>query len=272
MLDLEIFAAALRDDKRLRREAGPDAVFCVAPELHSVFLVQKAEDGTQAGTVAIVGSGGGVVGVVDLPRSFQVRTITHDDARFALTSADGRTATGTPDQFDAHPRLVAESVNPRYQEQLEEIFLNTHLLRNRAVAGIDAPTTDQGLDGPELDEIIRLGEAMVTVADEELWLKFDNAWPEKVSELLPHTRDLLARLDHLGRAGAEFLWAEVSPGDEPESDFLEMMTPTSLVMFLTGDFEIHYEGISDTEYYMDGYWPAVHFLANGTPVDHAIEA
>lgn len=271
MLDLEIFAKALGgDDKRLRSEAG---LFCVAPELHSVFLVQTAEDGTQNGTVAIVGSGGGgVVGVVDLPRSFQVREIAHDGDRFVLTSADGRTATGTPDQFDAHPRLVHEPVNPRYQEQLEEIFLSTHLLPTDRETLAEPQTVTQDLNGPGIDEVVRTGQATVTVGDEEVWLNFDNAWPEKITSLLPHTRDLLARITDLGRAGADFLWAQGSPDEDPETDFLELMEPTTLVMFLTGDFEIHYEGISDSEYYMDGYWPAVHFLADGTPVDHAIEA
>ena len=45
-----------------------------------------------------------------------------------------------------------------------------------------------------------------------------------------------------------------------------------MVVYLTGDFEIHFEGLSGTEFYMDGYWPVVQFRADGTPVDHYVDA
>ena len=70
-----------------------------------------AADGKQAGTLAMVGKGGGGrVSVVQLPRSFQVREITHDGEQFFLTDARGRTAHGTPDQFTAWLKLLDEEV------------------------------------------------------------------------------------------------------------------------------------------------------------------
>lgn len=277
MLDLSIFAEALRGaDGQLRQEAGPDALIHVANQLSSVFMVQSAADGTQAGTLARVGAhGGGIVSVVSLPRLFRVREITHHGEEFFLAGADGRTVHGTPNQLVASPKLLDEKVNPRFQEQLDEILLGTHLLPDREVAGLDAPKTNQLVSGPEVEEIVRVGEAWVAFNGEEVWLTFDNAWPEKIVELLPHARQLLGSLDRLGREGAEFLWSTGATGDESEAEkteFTEAAAPTSVVVYLTGDFEIHFEGLSGTEFYLDGYWPVVQFRADGTPVDHYVDA
>ncbi|MFL6119203.1 hypothetical protein [Actinophytocola sp.] len=271
MLALETFADALRGNaERLRQEAGAGALICVAPELSSVFVVGTA-DGKQTGTVAVVERG--LVGAVELPRSFQVREVARDGGQFVLTSADGRVARGTPEQFTTWTRIVAEGVNPRFDEHLAEILVNTHQIPVRDLAGADdTPATDPALRNVE--EISRVGEAMVTVGDEEVWLTFENAWPEKVVELVPHVRELLAALETLGRTGAEFLLARTTTAqgsDEDRAEFLARMRASSLVVYLSGDFELHYEGVSGT-YYLDGYWPSVQFLANGTPVDHAIEA
>jgi hypothetical protein len=63
-------------------------------------------------------------------------------------------------------------------------------------------------------------------------------------------------------------------GDKTESDkagFFAGMTATSLVIYLTGDFELHYEEAGET-FFMEGYWPSVQFLADRTPVGFIIEA
>jgi hypothetical protein len=102
-----------------------------------------------------------------------------------------------------------------------------------------------------------------------VWLDFECAGPGKVTRQLPHARELLADLAGIGRVGAEFLWATDPEGDK--AAFLEVMAPTSLVILSPGDFEIHYEGTSDV-LVMDGYWLAVQFTADRTPVDHSVEA
>lgn len=272
MLDHDTFAAALRGrEARLRDEVGPDAIVCVARELSSVFVVQPGEDGRQTGTLG----GPGQVAVIRLPRTFQVRSVTQDGDEFVLTDADGRTARGTPRQFTAWPMLLDESVNPHYDEQLEATLLTTHLLPHPRETTVDCPRTDRALNGPEVAEILQAGEAMVTVGEDDMWLLFDNARPEKIEELLPHTRALLADIEAIGRAGAEFLWnsgEDDGEDDTERAEFLAMAAPTSLVVYLTGDFAIHYEQLSDTEFYMDGYWPAVQFRADRTPVDHYVDA
>jgi hypothetical protein len=273
VLDIKIFGAALRgDDARLRDAAGPDGVFCVDTDAHNIFLVRNEADGTQSGTLGSFGS----VSVVDLPRSFRVVGISHDGAEFVLTAADGRVARGTATQFTAHPRIVAEELNPRHDEQLTEIFLRTHELSELSQLDKPYPPPSAGpdLDGAELAEILRVGQALVTVGDHEVWLTFDCADPEKVAELLPRARELLMDIDRLSRDGAELLWTMTTEGDKTESDkagFFAGMTATSLVIYLTGDFELHYEEAGET-FFMEGYWPSVQFLADRTPVGFIIEA
>jgi hypothetical protein len=50
------------------------------------------------------------------------------------------------------------------------------------------------------------------------------------------------------------------------------MVPTGLYVFSTRDFELHFEGASDGEYFLDNYWPSVQFTPDGMIVDYTIEA
>jgi hypothetical protein len=265
------FVAAIEgDDSELRTVAGPDAMIDVAPDLSSVLVVRPTADGKQTGTVAIVGSDGvgNAISTIHVPRSFPVTGIRRDGAEFVLTSADGRTVHGTPDQFAVEPRLLNEDVNPRYAEQLDQLFLETHLRPpQRFASPRESPTCDAALREPA--DVVAAGEAMVAIGDDEVWLDFECAGPGKVTRQLPHARELLADLAGIGRVGAEFLWATDPEGDK--AAFLEVMAPTSLVILSPGDFEIHYEGTSDV-LVMDGYWLAVQFTADRTPVDHSVEA
>ena len=59
--------------------------------------------------------------------------------------------------------------------------------------------------------------------------------------------------------------------EDDKTEFLSLTTATSLVVLSTGDFEIHYEETSGV-YCMDGYWLAVQFTADRTPVEHLVEA
>jgi hypothetical protein len=94
-----------------------------------------------------------------------------------------------------------------------------------------------------------------------------------------HTRPLLEspRTD-LAMKGAEIIQTgeaivDMGGEDEPDEDgSFAGMVPTSLVVYLSGDFAVHYEQMSGTEFYMDGYWAAVRFRADRTPVDHSVEA
>jgi hypothetical protein len=301
----EAFEAALSgDESRLAGEAGPGGHVRVAGD-----WVLVAPDG--AGKVVLGRrwhQGGVDVSRIPLPDGFRVREVAVDDGRFALTGADGRVVRGTPEQFTARPKLLDPELNPRHRQQVEEVFLMTHLLpeRNREVVP-DPPTADVGLGAAHVAEIARAGQVAVPLGgDEPVWVRFDCAGPEKVVELLPHARTLLASFERLGREAAAYVWARIiedsdddsdgdndgDPGDTAiedadkvgedtedddtedeidEDEFLEHMVPTGIAVYLTGDFELHFEGASGTVY-LDGYWPSVQFTADGTPVGVTIEA
>lgn len=189
-----------------------------------------------------------------------------DDA----SSADGRTVHGTPAQFEVYPRLVDAEHNPRYEAQLETIFLTTHQLPMREVVLVP-PQADLTLAG---EEIVSVGEAMVQLGDREVLVSFDSAAPDKVVELLPHARALLAAFDDVVRDGVEFLWAWGEEGDETEADkadFRADIAPIGLTVYLTGDFHVDLESVSG-RHVLEGYWYAVQFTADRTPVDVSVEA
>jgi hypothetical protein len=120
-----IFHAALDGDATaLRQAAGPDAVFCLDPEWDAALLVFTGPDGFQQGNVHLPGS----VARLEIPRAFRVRDIDSVDGQFIVTGADGQVIRGTARQFGCGPRLIEERINPGYQDQLAEIFHNTHLL------------------------------------------------------------------------------------------------------------------------------------------------
>lgn len=272
---LELFEAAIAgDDTGLRNAAGPGAMITVAPDLACVLMVKPTTEGKQAGSVAIVHEGGGsTVARFGVPGSFRVAAVDRNGDEFVLTADDGRTVHGTADQFAAEPMLIGEEYNPRYAEQRDQIFYERHLLPlNRFASPEESPTTDRALSEP--DAVIEAGEATVSIGDEELWLSFECAGPGKVRQLLPHARELLADIERIGREGAEFLWTRFAEDDETDEDreeFLEVARPTSLVIYVSGDFAVHYEETSEI-YVMDGYWLAVQFTADRTPVVHYIDA
>lgn len=276
---MKTFQAALRgDDAELRAEAGQDALVCVAPELSSVFVVRPGADGTQHARIAIIGGnaggGGSVIADVRVPASYRVTSVEQDGGEFVLTSADGRTVHGTPDQFAQEPQLLTDEDDPRYEEQRDQIFYETHLRPPVRFASLDmdTPATDIAIGDPEA--VAAAGEALVAFGDDEVWLDFECAGPEKVMRQIPHARGLLADLAAIGRAGAELVWSRTTDEDRAEigeDAFFELMTPSSLVVLTNDDFVVHYERTSDV-LVMDGYWIAVRFTADRTPVDEFVDA
>ncbi|MQS16321.1 hypothetical protein F7Q99_29930 [Streptomyces kaniharaensis] len=270
MPNSRIIASALNGDaEELRRVVGPGSLMCIAPELSSVFVVRTAADGEQTATVALPGS----TMFVQLPRSFQVRHIGHDSERFTLTSTDGRSVAGTPRQFTACYKVIVEKHNPWYEEHVEEAFLATSLLPDGLLPPhIRHVDTDPVLGEPRVEG--RIAETSVTTPGRRLEMWFDCAGPEKIAELLPHARRLVAEFEHIRRDGTEFIWTTFAEGDETEEEkarFPEVMTPNTLVVYRSGDFEVHF-GEPESRYFMDGYWPAVQYRADMTPVHVTVEA
>ncbi|MFJ8614381.1 hypothetical protein ACIRD4_00770 [Streptomyces clavifer] len=278
MDDLEIFASALRgDDVRLRDFAGAYGLVCTAAELSSVFVIRPADDGGQRGALAVVGaSGGGGVSAVRLPRSFPVRRVGYEGDCFVLTSIDGREVRGTPEQFSAWPRMITAEHNSSYERQLEEAFLATHLLPHgrRGTACAERPCTGREWSALRADEMVRRQSVIVAADGLDLSVSFDCAGPEMTAELLPHAREVVADFGAVRRAGAEFLWGWGANGDESEedrADFLAAVAPTDLVLFRSGDFEVHF-GDASGQYFTDGYWGAVQYRRDMAPASGTMEA
>ncbi|AUG80731.1 hypothetical protein CFP65_6060 [Kitasatospora sp. MMS16-BH015] len=247
-----IAAALIGAPEQLTDILGPDDLLCVAPELSSVFTVRTTStDGTQTAMVDLPGS----TAFVRLPRSFRLRQITHDGGHFTLTSTDGRSVTGTPRQFSTPYKVIAEEYNPRYEQHLEEAFLAT----GRLPVDPTPPHTLQ-LSSP--------------AAERQLELHFDSAGPEKVTDLLPHAHHLASELERIHREGTAFIWSAFAEGDETaeeQSRFPELMVPQALVVYRSGDFELHFEE-PEHHYFMAGYWPAVQYRADLTPVHITVES
>lgn len=276
MFDLDVFAGALRGDgaslETLRQGAH---ALCVAEELSSVFRVAAGADGGQEAQLAQVGSGGGSVSPVSVPRSFRVEHIGHDTRHFTLHAADGRTVRATPWQFSSHVKLLFAECNPLYEAQLDEAFAATPLLPDRdPEPERTPPVSDPVLGTIPFDEGTSEYGATLTVGDLSVWLSFDGADVDRVTELLPRARDLVTDFASVERTGREFLWSEGSDGTETaqaREHYLDSLEPSGLVLYRTGDFEIHFDDTSG-DHYLDGYWPVACFRSDRTPVSSYVEA
>ncbi|MCQ0022856.1 hypothetical protein M4914_07750 [Streptomyces somaliensis DSM 40738] len=277
MRALEVFARALRGDREsleaLRRDAR---VLCVAEALSTVLHVVAEPDGGQRAVLATVGpSGGGIVSLLEVPRSFRVEDAGHDATHLVLRAADGRTVRATPGQFRAHVRLLPPEQNPSYEEQLTEAFLAAPLRpEGDWPSDRTPPVRCEGLGTIAFDaDLVGYGVA-VAFGGRSLWLSFDAADAGRTAELAPHARGLVEALTSVGAAGGEFLWHWGSDGTEsPEEEarFLDALRPGSLVVYRSGDFEVHFDDTSG-DHFPEGYWPAVRYRADRTPVAVSVEA
>ncbi|MFC5183255.1 hypothetical protein [Actinomadura harenae] len=273
MYGLEVFKGALRGDGASLAVLRQDAeVVCVADALGSVFRVGATGDGGQDGVVAVVGaSGGGSVTTMEIPRAFRVREIAADTTHFTLTDAGGRTVRGTPAQFGMYVRRLDRECNPLYEEQLAEAFLATPLLPDASWGEDRTPPLHDLLLGT-----VAFGtgyETTVAIGELDIWVTFDAADAEKVAELTPQARSLVQGFAAVARDGLEFLWRQGADGTESAEEkahFMDALSPGALQIFRSGDFAVHYE--DDGEYFMEGYWPAVQFRADRTPVSTTVEA
>ncbi len=265
MLTQKVFADALRGDRSgLVEAAGPDAVVLVEAELGSAVVV------TDEVVLARRTDDGGVeLKTLTFPDGFRVRKVTTDDDRLVLHGFDTRHVIGTP-------------------AELAEDDLAGHLFD----AYEDMVKADLALSEQYVPEIARVGEAVVPIGDEYVWVSFDHAEPAGIVELVPQARTVLTSFERHGRAGAEYLLTRMLESDEdPDEDededeheddgefeefdpeaFLAAVEPTGLVIHEGGEFSVHYESASDGTYFLDNYWPSVRFTRDGTAVDLTIEA
>lgn len=264
--DHEIFHAALDgDETALRRAAGPDGVFCLDPEHDEALLVFTGPGGFQQGNVHLPG----MVSRLEIPHSFRVRDIRRAEVGFVVTSVDGREVRGTARQFGRITRLIGEQHNPAYQDQLAEVFRDTHLLPDDE-AFPDAYPPIQDL---VLGELVHPGGSRHYAATVErhgtaLAVEFDSAGVDRVTELLPHARRLADDIAGVHDRARDLMWATGADGTEPpetRAHFDSVVRPSHLTVFRSGDFEVCFE--DDGTYLPDSYWLAVCYLADGTPVE-----
>ncbi|HEY1179709.1 MAG TPA: hypothetical protein VGF17_26430 [Phytomonospora sp.] len=125
----------------------------------------------------------------------------------------------------------------------------------------------------EYDQAVGTYCATVTADGYELWVCVEARTEAEALPMVPLARRALADFVRIADAATLHLWKWGSRGDEPEEDrtrFWRQMVPSSLVLDPDGGFAVHFEDCGD--FCMDGYWPAVHFDDDFTPVDVSIEA
>lgn len=275
--DYDLWCKALQGDAVPLLEYQPEgAVADVAPSLNSVFIVTTDPDGAQHGTVALAGPGGApVFGAPEIPQSFRVERIEHDDTHWTLHAADGRTLRATPGQFANQPPLIAEDHNPCYQAHLEQSWdaiarVYAHDAPDRPVPEI----SDEVLGDFEFDEDLYQYSATFEHAPNRTFVCFGAAEPERIRELLPSVRALLKDYERVHKAGLQYLWdhrPEAEPWEGTEAAFFSKVFAFRMDIYYSGDFILNYSD-ANAGFFADGSWMAVHFRGeNATPVMLSVE-
>ncbi|MFE0699647.1 hypothetical protein [Streptomyces sp. NPDC058872] len=236
----------------------------------------SGSDGGQEAVLAVVGSaGGGTLSLVTLPRSFLVEHIRHDATHLTLRAHDGRTVRATPGQLTVHVRLLPPEHNPLYETQSTEAFLATRLLPESSwPPDRTPPVRDAVLGTIAFDGKVASYETDVVFGDGSVWVSFDGCGAARTAELVPHVRGLVESFAAIEESGREFLWASGADGTESAEEkdrLLDALEPQSLVVYRSGDFEVHYDDTSGT-FCMEGYWPVVQYRADRTPVSMFVDA
>jgi hypothetical protein len=275
--DHDLWCKAVQGDATPLLENLPeDAVTGVARALNSVFVVETDPDGRQTGTVALAGPADWpTFGAQDIPRSFRVQRIDHDDRHWILHATDGRTLRATPGQFTNQPPVLSEDVNPSYQAHLEQSW--DAIGRMYANDAPDRPVpeiSDELLGGFEFDEDLYEYSATFEPPSDQVHVHFGTAEPERIRALLPSVRTVLEGFEPIRQAGLRYLW-DRSPDDpaaqEAEAEFFREAIAFRLDVYYSGDFILNYSD-GGAGFFVDGYWMAVHFRGgDSTPVMLTIE-
>ena len=220
----------------------------------------------------------GTSAVRELPDAFRVETVEQDGDLVVLRADDGHEVRATPGQLALPGTAIPPELNPDHQAHLA-----AELFGLGSVPAMDA-------DDPHLTATLRdhdLGEIVFDPVDGvaaydvptpvgDIEVRFWAAGHDRVKTLLPLTHELLGQLPQVRDAAVEFLWQwGATGGDTPEvhEQFLTNFGVRALSIYHSGAFSVE---LSDdqtvfAESFLDGYWPAVHFLPNGQPVFVTIE-
>ena len=283
--DHDLWCKAVQGDAAPLLENLPEgAVAGVARPLNSVFVVEPGPDGRQTGTVALARTANRpVFGVQDIPGSFRVQRIDHDDRHWILHAADGRTLKATPGQFANQPPILDEQNNPCYQAQLEQSW--EAIARMYANDAPDRPVpeiSDEVLGGFEFDEDLYEYSATFEPPSDQVYVRFGAAEPERIKAMLPSVRTLLDDFERIRQSGLRYLWdrwlrylwdrgPDDQTSEQAEAEFFREAIAFRLEFYYSGDFILNYSD-GGAGYFADGYWMAVHFRGeDATPVMLSME-
>ncbi|MCL2091051.1 MAG: hypothetical protein FWH11_07505 [Micrococcales bacterium] len=211
--------------------------------------------------------------VRELPDAFRVVAVEQDGDLVVLLAEDGREVRATPGQLALPGTPIPSGLNPDHQAHLA-----AELFGLATVPALDA-------DDPRLTATLRdhhLGEIVFDPVDGvvaydvptlvgDIQVRFWAAGHDRVRTLLPLTHELVDQLPQVRDAAVEFLWQWGATGGdtaEGHEQFRTNFGVQALSVYHSGAFAVE---LSDdqtvfAESFLDGYWPAVHFLPDGEPV------
>lgn len=108
----------------------------------------------------------------------------------------------------------------------------------------------------------------------EVELMLEGTTPDEVAPLLPRLREVIARLDTLGRIATDAVVSHFSTGEvEPHEldDAASDLTLDTIESAADGTVVLHLND-SCGEHFPEGYWPAVHFGVDDTVAQVTVES
>lgn len=223
-------------------------------------------------------AGLGTATVRELPDAFRVVAVEQDGDLVVLCGDDGREVRATPGQLALPGTAIPPELNPDHQAHLAaELFgLGCVPAPDADDPHLTATLYDQRLGEITFDPVDGVAAYDVPTGVGEVQVRFWAAGHDRVKTLLPLTHELLGELPQVRDAAVEFLWQWGATGGDTADNHEQFLTNfgvQALSVYHSGAFSVE---LSDdqtvfAESFLDGYWPAVHFLPNGEPVFVTIE-
>ncbi|MDR3069361.1 MAG: hypothetical protein LBU50_07645 [Cellulomonas sp.] len=223
--------------------------------------------------VRIASTGTGSDTVRELPDAFRVVAVEQDGDLVVLRADDGSEVRATPGQLALPGTVIPAHLNPDHQADLAaELFgLATVPALDADDPQLTATLHDERLGEVVFDPVDGVGAHDVPTPVGDIQIRFWAAGHDRVRTLLPLTHELLDQLPQVRDAAVEFLWQWGATGGdtaEGHEQFRTNFGVQGLSVYHSGAFAVE---LSDdqtvfAESFLDGYWPAVHFLPNGEPV------
>jgi hypothetical protein len=235
----------------------------------------ETSDGRQQ--VKVAGTGPNAK-VRELPSTFCVVAAEQDGERVVLRAQDGREVRVTPGQLAAPTLAIPPELDPDHQAHMEAELLG---LATVPAYDADSPTLTEPLPDERLGTIVfdpaeGVAARDVTTPLGPVPVRFASAGRDRVPALLPITYWIVDYLPQLLATAVEFLWQWGATGQDTadgHKEFVANFGVRGVWFYHCGAFTIE---LSDdqtffAESFLDGYWPAVHFLADGQPIFVTIE-